>query len=369
VVLRKAGEPLRVEEILIDAPTGREVLVEVAYSGVCGSDHHVLTGAAGVPLPMVLGHEGAGIVAAVGDAVTTVAPGDHVVLSWTPQCGTCRPCQTGRPQLCEVAVATAYGDGVLPHGEFRLHDHDGHRLGALLGTGTFAEYALVHETAAIAIDPEVPLDRAAIVGCAVATGAGAVMNTARVPPGATVLVTGCGGVGLSAVQGAALVGAWRIIAADRSEERLEMARRLGATHTLVPAGDDLAEQVRALTGGAGVDYAFEAIGHTGVLEQCVDALAPGGTAVVVGLPSDGARASFDVAMLSMTEKRICGCNYGSTRPAVDFPMLLDLYRAGRFDLDAMVTVVRPLADVGEAFADLEAGRGIRTVLACSGLRP
>lgn len=350
------GEPLRVERLRLIDPGPGEVMVRLRASGVCHSDLHIVAGDWPRPTPVVLGHEGAGVIEDVGAGVVGLAPGDHVVLSWTPYCGRCRPCLHGRTVLCEEASAT----GNLMGGARRLWRGDEPvRSGA--GVGAFAEATVVPASAAIPIRRDVPFEIAAIVGCAVTTGVGAVINTARVQPGDDVLVIGCGAVGLSAILGARLVSAGRIIACDVVPEKLELARSLGATH-VVPASDDLAAAVREVCDGRGVDFAFEAIGRGDTIGQAFDAIAPGGAVVVVGQAAAGVRISVDAYEVSDREKRIIGSNYGSARPALDFPRLLDWYAEGRLDLAPLVARRVPLGEINDAFDELRRGRSTRTVV-------
>jgi S-(hydroxymethyl)glutathione dehydrogenase / alcohol dehydrogenase len=352
------GEPLRLERLRLVDPGHGEVLVRLAASGVCHSDLHIVSGEWLRPVPVVLGHEGAGVVAAVGPGVTTVGVGDHVVLSWTPYCGACPPCLRGRPVLCEVAAAT--GNLMGADGPRLWRGDIGVRSGA--GVGAFAEATVVPASAAIRIRRDVPFEIAAIVGCAVTTGVGAVVNTAAVEPGSDVLVIGCGAVGLSAILGAGLVAAAEIIAVDVIPEKLELARRLGATATIDARTEPVVDRVRAITGGRGVRYAFEAIGRGETIEQAFEATAPGGVTVVVGQVADGVRISIDPYVMSDREKTLTGSNYGSARPPLDFPRLLDWYADGRLTLDPLVARRIPLSDINSAFDDLRAGRSTRTVV-------
>lgn len=359
-VFEQPGQPLEVQELSLDEPREGEVLVRLAASGVCHSDYHVVVGEWASPSPIVLGHEGAGVVEAVGEGVTSVAEGDHVILSWTPYCRSCRYCVMGRPNLCELAARTAYAS-VLFDGTTRL-SRNGTTVYSYLAVGSFGERAVVPETGAIPIRRDAPLEKVAIVGCAVPTGIGAVVNTARVEPGASVLVIGCGGVGLSVIMGASLISAWPIVAVDLVPSKLELARRCGATETLSLQGSDLVEAVRELTHGRGVDYAFEAIGLAGTIETAYDAVAPGGTAVVVGQVPDGVRASFDPFVLSDREKTLKGSNYGSCQPPLDFPRIIDLDMAGKLELDLLVSQTLPLESINEAFASLNEGTVARSVI-------
>jgi S-(hydroxymethyl)glutathione dehydrogenase / alcohol dehydrogenase len=359
-VFEQPGRPLEVQDLSLDEPQTGEVLVRLAASGVCHSDYHVVLGEWASPSPIVLGHEGAGIVEAVGQGVTSVAEGDHVILSWTPYCRSCRYCLMGRPNLCELAAQTTYGS-VLFDGTTRLR-RNGTTVYSYLAVGSFGEHAVVPETGAIPIRRDAPLEKAAIVGCAVPTGIGAVVNTARVEPGASVLVIGCGGVGLSAIMGASLVSAWPIVAVDLLPSKLELARRAGATETLSLQGSDLVEAVRELTEGRGVDYAFEAIGLAKTIETAYDALAPGGTAVVVGQVPDGVRASFDPFVMSDREKTLIGSNYGSCRPPLDFRRIIDLDMAGKLDLDLLISETLPLESINDAFDAMSKGTVARSII-------
>lgn len=359
-VFERVGKPLDVQEVEIDDPKADEVLVRLAASGVCHSDYHVVLGEWESPTPIVLGHEGSGVVEAVGEGVTSVVPGDHVILSWTPYCGRCRYCLAGRQNLCKLAYETVY-QGVLLDGTTRL-SRRGERVYTYAGVGSFGERTIVPETGAIKIRPDAPLDRAAIVGCAVTTGVGAAINTARVEPGASVLVIGCGGVGLSVVMGAALVSARPIIAVDVVDAKLALARRVGADVTVNARTQDVGDAVRELTGGDGVDFAFEAIGLPRTIEQAYSCLAPGGVAIVVGQTPMNQTVSIDPLIMSDREKVLRGSNYGSARPSVDFPRIIDLYMAGKLDLDALIGDTIPLAGVNDAFDAMAGGESARTVI-------
>jgi S-(hydroxymethyl)glutathione dehydrogenase / alcohol dehydrogenase len=355
------GRPLTIEELEVPArPKPGEVLVKLAASGLCHSDYHVLRGEWPAPTPLVLGHEGAGVVEAVGEGVTSAATGDHVVLCWTPWCGRCRYCVAGRPVLCDIAKTRA-SRHVMYDGTTRL-TRGGEPVHSYIALGTFGEYAMVAETGVVRIRSDVPLAQASLVGCAVTTGIGAVLNTARVTPGSSVLVIGCGGVGLNIVQGARLAAARQVIAVDRRPEKLRAARAMGATDALEAGAGDVVEAVRELSGGRGVDYAFEAIGVPALIEAACEALAKGGTAVVVGQVAAGRKVSIDPLVLSDQEKTIRGSNYGSARPPIDFPRILDLYVEGRIDLDSLVTRRIRLDGINHAFEAMGRGEGIRTVI-------
>ena len=354
-VLGGAGQAVEICELELAAPAAGEVEVEIAAAGVCGSDLHVLRGEWDVPLPVVLGHEGAGVVSRLGPDVTALEVGDHVILSWVPQCGRCRQCEAGRPWQCELVATVVAPGGVLFDGSSRW-SRDGETVHHYLGVSSFAERVVVPESGAIRIRRDAPLDVVAIVGCAVATGVGAVRNTAQVPPGATVAVIGCGGVGLSVIQGARLAGAARIVACDLDPGKLEVARRLGATDA-VAAGDPLPEDL---------DFVFDAIGKIETTEQAIGALGLGGAAVIVGLPPTGMTARFDPLALAEANQRILGSNYGSVDPQRDLPLLVDLYMDGELDLDSLISGRRPLEEAAAALDDLAAGRALRTLLTPNG---
>jgi Zn-dependent alcohol dehydrogenase len=331
--------------------------VRIAATGVCHSDLHYIKGDLVMPLPVVLGHEAAGIVEAVGPGVTSVRPGDRVVILFAPACGHCRYCDSGRPHLCEMRYRVR---GKMPDGTTRLRAR-GREVHHFTCVSSWAERAVVPEAGVLPIGPDVPLAAAALLGCAVTTGVGAVVNTARVVPGSSVAVFGLGGVGLNVVQGARLAGAATIIGVDLLDHRLEAARRLGATHTVNAGRADPVAEIRDLTQG-GVDYAFEVIGRAATVRQAVDACARGGTAVVVGLPPSREELHLPGPAFVLDEKTLRACFYGSSRLRADIPRLLALYRAGRLALDELVTATFPLDQVNDAVAALDRGDGLRSVL-------
>ncbi len=352
------GDTLQIERLRLADPGPGQVRVRMAAAGVCHSDLHIVKGEWARRYPQVLGHEGSGIVEEVGPGVTSLEVGDHVVLSWTPYCGACPQCLRGRYVLCELAARTNnhLGDGAPRRwrGDEAVH--------AMGGLGTFGEQTVVPETGAIRIDRDLPLDVAALVGCAVTTGVCSVLNTAAVEPGSTVLVVGCGGVGLSAILGAVLVSAAQIIAVDLLDEKLELARRLGATHTVNATGVSIPDEVRKLTEGRGVRYAFEAIGRGETIEAAYQSLDAGGTMTIVGQVPDGVRISIDPYEMSDREKTLTGSNYGSAVPPLDFPRLLGWYAAGQLNLDPLIARRISLGEVNEAFAELATGRATRSVI-------
>ena len=356
-VLFEQGKPQRVEELDLESPRRGEVLVRMAASGVCHSCLHAADGSwKGVPVPIVLGDEGAGVVEALGPDVIELAVGDHVILSWAPTCGRCHYCVIGRPNLCERRQP---GRGVLPDGTTRMSlggapvYHYGH-------VATYASRTVVHESCAIRIDPAMPLDRAALIGCSVMTGVGAVLNTAAVPAGASVAVFGVGGVGLNVVQGGALVAAHPIIAVDLLPAKLEHARAVGASHLVDASREDPVAAIRAIT-RRGADFTFVAVGATRPITQAVDALAPGGTCVLIGVPESGAMVPMDVRPMVTGERVVRGSSYGSARTREDLPRMVALYRAGKLRIDELITHRYGLENANEAFRALaagELGRGI-----------
>jgi len=355
-VLWEAGKPVEVLDVELAPPKAGEVLVKVAACGVCASDLHVVDGDLPEPLPIVLGHEASGVVVQTGPGVERLQEDDHVVLALVPSCGRCEACRLGRPNFCEEGARMS-STGRLADGSSRL-SRNGTELHHFNAVSSFAEYAVVPESAAVAIRKDVPLDAAALVSCAVITGCGAVLNTAGVEEGASVAVWGCGGVGLNVVQGARIAGAETIVAVDTRPEKLELAARLGATHTaLAPAAVDA---VRELTRG-GADYAFEAIGNEEAIGAAWASVRPGGTVVVLGLMPKGSRLAID-SWGFIEEKRLLGCFLGSARIDVDIPKLLDLHVAGELDLEALVSSRLPLEELPEAFDRLRAGEAVRQLV-------
>jgi S-(hydroxymethyl)glutathione dehydrogenase/alcohol dehydrogenase len=359
-VLRHPSEPVQVEEVELDPPKAGEVLVKVAAAGVCHSDVRHADGELGAGLfPAVMGHEGAGVVEAVGEGVTSVAPGDHVAFCFVPACRTCRYCLAGKPNLC-VVVGEHGAKGMLMDGTSRLRLPDGTVLQHGLRTACFAEYTVVAAGGAVPIPKELPLWQAALLGCGVVTGMGAVRNVARVAAGESVAVIGCGGVGLQVVAGARLAGADPIIAIDRVPEKLLLAKEQGATHLIDAAATDPLEGVRELTED-GVDHAFEVIGRPETIRLAWDAIRPGGSATVVGLAPVGVEASIP-AIEFLSDKSLKGTYYGSGDPAAELPGLAKLALDGSLDVSRVVTHTAPLEGIGDALDRLRRGEGARTVL-------
>jgi S-(hydroxymethyl)glutathione dehydrogenase / alcohol dehydrogenase len=357
-VLTGVNATLRVTDVDLAPPRAGEVMVKVAASGLCGSDLNAMTGKRTlVPFPAVLGHEASGVVVESGPGVKRLREGDAVLLSIVPSCGSCGACAARRPNYC-AAAAAAMAAGALLDGTRRLSS-GGRELHHFLTVSSFAEYAVVPASGAIALPPSMPLDQAALLSCAVLTGFGAVHNTARVAAGSRVAVYGCGGVGLNIVQGARLAGAGRIIAIDVSGDKLELARRLGATDTVDARSDDPVAAVRDLIGGA--DHAFEALGREETVQQAWASLDVRGQLVLVGLLPGGARLALDADPF-VSEQSIKGCYFGSADLGRDIPVLVGHYLRGDLALDELITRRITLDELEDAFADLRAGRGTRSVL-------
>jgi len=354
-VMRAIGEPLRIEDIQVDGPGRREALVRTAATGVCHSDLHVVEGSLPTALPTVLGHEPAGVVEAVGAEVRHVAPGDHVIGCLSAFCGACEYCLAGRPNLCE-GEATMRRAGEPP----RL-SKDGEPIVQFVHLSAFAERMLVHENALVRIRRDVPLDRAALIGCGVTTGLGAVFNTARLPAGRTAAIIGCGGIGLSVVQGCRIAGAARIVAVDTAAWKLDLAARLGATDVIDAAAGNPVPAIVEMTSG-GVDYAFEAIGTPATVRQAVRMTRKGGTIVMIGVVPAGASVELPGADIVLREKRILGCMMGSNRFRTDMPRYVELYRRGQLRLDEMISARLPLDRVNEALEAMRQRAAARSVL-------
>ncbi|WP_117238385.1 zinc-dependent alcohol dehydrogenase family protein [Thermus sediminis] len=354
-----ATRPLEVLEVDLEGPGLGEVLVEVKAAGLCHSDLSAVDGTRPWPLPLVLGHEAAGIVRAVGPGVGDLAEGDHVVFSFVPMCGNCRYCAAGRPHLCERGVQ-ANREGRLLTGARRF-SLEGRPLHHHLGVAAFSQFTVAARESLVPIPKEVPLETAALFGCAVATGVGAVLNTARVEEGASVAVLGLGGVGLAAVMGAALAGAHPIVAVDLLPHKVELARGLGATHGVVVGDGDAAEAVREITGG-GADYAFETAGSVAAMELAYRATRRGGVTVTVGLPQPERMLALPAVGLTAEERTLKGSYMGSSNPRRDVPRFLALYRAGRLPVDRLLTGTLPLEAINEGLDRLAQGEAVRQIV-------
>ncbi len=348
------------ETVELDPPKATEVLVHVRAAGVCHSDLHNLRGELRTPPPFVLGHEGAGIVESVGSGVTRVKPGDRILVNWLPADDTCPMCLAGHPYLCERLARTTL-QGLLPEGTTRFRTLDGTPLRHLLSSATMSEYIVIDQSGAIPFPADVPFPVAAIMGCAVVTGIGAVINTARVRAGSSAAVIGCGGVGLSAILGCRLAGCHPIFAVDVIDSKLEMARQMGATETINAQQANVPKTLRALT-RIGPDYVFDTVGSAATIAQALNAAAPAGTAVVVGLHGSKTDVPIPAGALVFQNKRLLGSFAGSMRAQLDLPRLVDLYRAGRLPLDALISRSYPLTQIHLAFADMEAGANARGVI-------
>ena len=356
----RAVNQLAIEDVELDGPTADEVLVRIRAAGVCHSDLHTLRGELRTVPPVVLGHEGAGVVETVGANVTKVKAGDRVVINWLPACNVCPTCLAGRPNLCERFPATTF-QSLMPDGTTRHKTPDGMTLKPYLSSATMAEYAVIHQDGIVPLPDGVPFEVAAIIGCAVLTGVGAVLNTAKVLPGSSAAVIGCGGVGLSAIQGCQLAGCYPIIAVDVVDRKLALSRELGATHTINSREQDAVKTLRALTHN-GPDYAFDSVGAAVTISQALQGVRPGGTAVVMGLHATKIEVPIAPSVLILANKSLLGSFAGSARPLVDLPKLIQLYQAGRLQLDKLVTKRYPLTELPQAFADMEAGNVARGVL-------
>lgn len=355
VVVRETGK-FSVEELSIDPPKAGEIKVQMKATGVCHTDVSFVNGSLPLPMPSVLGHEGSGVVVEIGEGVTRFEVGDHVVLSFIPACGECRDCHSHRPHLCNTGGA----HGKMLDGTARVHSGE-EDINVMQFLGCMAEYAVIPQASAVKIDKDIPLDKAALVGCAVMTGVGAVINNAKVAPGESVVVFGCGGIGLSIVQGARLSGAGQIIAVDIADNKLEMAKHFGATHTINASEVEPVMAIHELTQG-GADFAFEAAGVPKLMEQANDSIRRGGTAVIVGVGPLTETVSFNAMLLSVAAKTLKGCIYGDGNPPVDFPRLLNLYKTGQLNLDDMISQRYSIDDAPQAFDDMKNNANVRGVI-------
>ena len=353
-VLREVGKPLEIEDIEISKPKSREVLIRTSATGVCHSDVHFVRGAYPAELPIVLGHESAGVVEQVGEDVTYVKPGDHVITCLSVFCGYCEPCLTGHMSICEnpAVKGPEASRGRLQKGE--------EAISQFANLSSFAEQMLVHEHAVVKIREDFPMDRAALIGCGVMTGVGAVFHTAAVEPGSTVAVIGCGGVGLSAINGAAIAGAGKIIAIDLVGSKLNLAKQFGATDVVDASSEDPVRAVREMTSG-GVHYSFEAIGNKTAAEQCFRMIRPGGTATVIGMIPVGTNIELHGPEF-LREKKIQGSSMGSNHFRVDMPRLCAFYLDGKLHLDEMISQRITLDQVNDAMDELEQGELARSII-------
>src|SRR5512147_3218896 len=357
-VLYEANTPLRIVDLEQQGPQAGEARVKVKAAGICHSDWHIMNGDWTPPLPMVLGHEAAGVVEETGPGVANVKPGDHVIFSFRPHCGRCLYCSIGRSILCDGHASPRWG---MLDGTYRLK-HGGQDIYQMARIGTFSEAVVCPAEMLVPIRNEMPWPQAALVGCCVPTGVGAVTRCAEVEAGASVLVIGCGGVGLNVVQGAKLAGAGIIAAADLLDSKLAYAKDFGATHTINAKSDNVVDRVRELTQGRGVDYAFDAIGGEVTTLQILDAIRPGGVAVIVGMAAMAVRAPITPYNMALQEKAIKGTMYGSVRPNIDFPKLVDLYLDGRLKLDQLVSRTYKIEEINDGFTAMRTGQVARGVV-------
>jgi S-(hydroxymethyl)glutathione dehydrogenase/alcohol dehydrogenase len=358
-VLNRTNEPLTIDTLDMAPLASHDVLIRLRATGLCHTDLEVIQGALAYPLPIVLGHEGAGVVEAVGNDVAEVEPGDHVICSWNPYCGHCFYCDRGVRILCEKLKSTE-PKGLLMDGTTRM-TRDGERVHHFFATSTHAEYTVVPESGAIAVSKDLPFDVACIIGCGVMTGVGAAVRKAKVAPGSSVLVIGTGAVGLNVLQGAVLCGAGRIIAADVSAARRERALQFGATDAVDPSTPDVLDTIRRLTNGRGADYVFEAAGHPSAFRLSVEAVRPAGHVIWLGKINVNDDVAFRWGSL-MGEKQIVRSSYGSALPKRDFPWIVEQYLEGRLKLDELITARIALDEINDGFAMLARGEGIRTVV-------
>ncbi|QDZ02002.1 Zn-dependent alcohol dehydrogenase [Nitratireductor mangrovi] len=348
------GQPLTIEEIMLAEPGPGEVLVDIAACAICHSDISYAEGAWGGTLPAVYGHEAAGIVAATGEGVTGTRKGDHVVVTLIRSCGDCHYCRQASRVMCEE-VFPLDRNGAISGADGRRYDQS-------MRTGAFADKVVVHESQLVAIPKDVPFDSASLLACGVITGFGAVVNSARVKPGQSVAVVGCGGVGLNSVQGAVVAGASVIVAIDLTDDKLAAAKTFGATHGVNPAKEDAAARIRELTAGRGVDHVFVTVGAKAAFDRAFDYITKNGTVVVVGMPPSGVFAQYDPGTLAAWNQKIIGSKMGEANIATDIPALVEHYRNGRLKLDELITRRYPLEEINEAIAEVNAGHALRNVI-------
>ena len=364
-ILRGTGQDFEITELDLDGPKTGEVLIRYVAAGLCHSDEHLRHGDIVPRFPLVGGHEGAGVIEEVGEGVTRLAPGDHVICSFLPVCGHCRWCSTGKSNLCDMGATIL--DGVLPDGTYRFHK-DGEDLGGMCMLGTFSEYSVISENSAVKVDPDLPLDKVVLIGCGVPTGFGSAVHAAATEPGDTIAIYGIGGIGINAVQGAALAGARNVIAIDPVPLKRETAEKLGATHSAATAGE--AQQlITELTRGVGADKAIVTVGvvTSEVVTSAFNAIRKGGTVVVTGL-ADPAKNTIELsgAVLTLFEKRIQGSLFGSGDPFHDIPRMVELYQAGDLKLDELITSTYTLDQINQGYQDLLDGKNIRGVIRYAG---
>ena len=360
-VLYEPGKPMRLEQVQVMPPQRGEVTVRMKAAGVCHSDYHVMCGDLSMPMPIILGHEGAGVIEAVGEGVTDLQIGDHVILMWRGPCGRCEYCANGRPALCDMGTAMRF-KGTMPDGTLRFRNGAGEGIRHYAGVSAFSSLATMPEASVVKIPKDFPFTKAALIGCGVITGVGAVMNAAAVRCGSTVAVFGVGGIGLNVVQGAKLVGARQIIAVDVHDHKLEDARAFGATDVVNSSTENAVEAVRALTDGKGAEFTFEAVGNADLIAQAFDATKKGGKCVVVGISRADARSPINVNQLVYAEKSLIGSLYGTTRPRQDLITLIQMHETGQLLLDELITRTWKLEEINEAYDCLVRGEVRRSLI-------
>ena len=358
-VLNEPNQSFHIENVDLAPPRTGEVLIKMAAAGVCHSDYHLVTGDTKHKMPVVAGHEGAGVIEAVGESVGRLKPGDHVALNWAPNCGDCFYCLRDRPNLCTTYVGPLWA-GTMMDGTTRL-SIGGQPLYHFSAVACFADFTVVPQACCVTLRDDLPFDVAALIGCAVTTGVGAALNTVRVEPGSSVAVFGAGGVGLSIIMGAQLAGAGQIIAIDTNETKGDLAQSFGATDVLINS-PDVVQDIRNLTEGRGADYVFEAIGLPAVQEQSLDAVRPAGTLVLVGVSPMGSRTNLPGAVITRQEKTVIGSYYGTSNTARDFPLYADLYLRGKLDLERLISRKYKLDQINDAYADMLSGEIARGVI-------
>lgn len=360
-VLYEAKQPLRIEEVQVLPPQRGEVTVRMKAAGVCHSDLHVMKGDLTMPMPIILGHEGAGVIEAVGEGVTSVAVGDPVILVWRGSCGKCEYCEGGRPALCDMGTAMRF-TGLMPDGTTRFQNAAGDCIRHYAGVSAFSSLSTMPEASVVKIPEGFSFEKAALIGCGVITGVGAVERAARVRQGSTVAVIGCGGIGLNAVQAARMAGARQIIAVDKFPRKEADARKFGATDYVDASSGDPVQGIKDLTDGKGADYVIEAYGSGKTAEQAFDATKKGGTCVMVGITSAADRASINVNQLVYAEKTLRGSLYGSTQPRKDLLLLIGMHQSGRLLLDELITKRYPLEGINDAYDALQRGEVARSLI-------
>ena len=358
-VLYEANKPMVVKDLNQQSPKSNEVKVKMLAAGVCASDHHVMKGETAFPMPIVLGHEGAGIIEDVGENVTSVNKGDKCILSFVASCGLCVSCRTGLGNLCDTnrITGTKQYDGT-----FRLKDEKNEDIHQMAKLGVFAEEIVIPENACFKIDDDVPLDVACLIGCSVTTGVGGVINQKEIFPGATIAVFGTGGVGLNTILGGQIINSSKIIAVDILESKLEFSYKFGATHTINSKNEDVHEKILEITNGKGVDFGFDAFGSAITTEQMVKSLRKGGTGVIIGLAPLGMTANIDLVDMVRDHKTLVGSYYGSVSPHVTFERIIEFYKSGRLDINSVIERKYPLEKINEAYEDLESGKDGRGII-------